>query len=497
MPEKIEIPVDLEYAGKLEMQVADAASDTDKIVRIIYRPDTEPSNPVLFGSRDVSGIGQMVGLDRMDDGTWRTDIQMKANESRELSMHIGMPEGPPDFDSPQHFKSQICLMRGELLDSVYTNPQLPESKTGRLEKRIYRPDGSFSEPLPDAYEKKPGEELVDIYLPADYTPDKKYPIQIFLDGDMHVRKDSLGNSIGTPHILDNLIASGKMAPVIAVFSAPSPVAPDGTNQRLREYGCNPQTATRLAQLPQAAANSGLSAEIGNATICGQSMGGLQAIYTAKMHPDVFSRVVAQSPAVWWEPPVERSDEPVFYDNDATWRHALRVPFPVDFHTLDETGRLELSQVDYQGYIHDMLETGVDRLSGKNVPEGNVEIVLQAGTHETGTVSPMTGFEPLTQATKTLAKQLNITPLIHDGAHSSEPWAAGLAITLPALYPGVAMVADNRAASSTEVPAATVDSLVTRQFKDRLADILTDTTLASDPGVEDKSAITPFQTTPKP
>lgn len=142
MPEKIEIPVDLECAWKLGIQVADAASDTDKIVHIIYHPDNEPSKPVFFGS----GEGHMVGLERIDDGSWRTNIQMKANESREFSMHIGMPEGPPDFDKPQHFKSQ---------------------------KRIYRPDGSFSEPLPEEYEKKPGEELVDIYLPADYTLVKK------------------------------------------------------------------------------------------------------------------------------------------------------------------------------------------------------------------------------------------------------------------------------------------------------------------------------------
>lgn len=495
--QSIAIPVDLESAGKIEIRVSNKTTDADRIVSVIYHPDTEPSKPVFFGSRDVTGMGHMVGLNRMNDGTWRTDIPMKANESREFSMHVGMPEGPPDFASPQHFKSQIGLMHGKLVGSIYANPQLPEEKKGRLERRIYRPDGSLSEPLPVAYEKKPEEEIVDIYLPAGYTPEKKYPMQIYLDGDMHVRQDSFGNSMGTPHILDNLIESGQMEPVIAVFTAPSPVAPDGSNPRLREYGCNPETATKLAQLPQAAVNSGLSAETHGATICGQSMGGLQAIYTAKMHPDVFAKVVAQSPAVWWEPPLERSAGPVFYENDTTWRHTLRTPFPVDFQTLDETGKQELSQVDYKGYIHDMLETGVDRLSGKPVPEGQVEIVLQAGTHETGTVSEAAGFEPLTQATKTLARQLNITPLIHDGAHSSEPWAAGLAITLPAIHPGVMLTATNSAASSTEVPAATVDSQVTSRFKARLADTVPDPIFDSELDKEDKSGLTPFQITPKP
>ena len=436
MPKSIEIPADLESGGKIEMRVSEGTSEGESMLHIIYHPEDEPSKPLFFGSRDVTGMGRMIALSRHDDGTWQANIQMKSNESREFSIHIGSPEGPPDFSSPEHFQSKICLMHGDLVNQVYENPKLPEEKKGRLEKRIYRADGGLSEPLPEDYEKKDGEELVDIYIPAGYSPEQKYPIQVFLDGEMHVRKDSFGNSIGTPHILDNLIASGEMAPVITVFTSPSPVAADGSNQRLREYACNPETDARLAHLPQAIANAGLSAEANGATICGQSLGGLQAIYTAKMHPDVFSTVIAQSPAVWWEPPDELSGERAVYEIDATWRHSLRDPFPLELPMLDEALQKEMVSIPYRGYVHEVLDTGVDRLTGKKVPEGEVKIFLQAGTHETGTISRDAGYEPLTQATITLAEQLSTSAFIYDGAHTPQPWATGITTILPSIYPNI-------------------------------------------------------------
>ncbi len=426
---QIHIPAELASGGKVKLSSKPKDGTDDVIVMVTYTPDTPPSDQVFFGNRDRAGIGKMVKMDQLANGSFQVTLEMKQNESREFSMHIGQPLSKPDFSDPQHFKSHISLIDGMLVIEAYPNLSLTEKQKGTLQKRRLLQAGTLSEPISED-ETVPSNEVIYIHLPAGYDQTKSYPIQIMLDGDMHVTEDSFGNCTHTPRLLDNLLATGKIGPAITIFTSPSKPLEDGSNQRLREYACNLETDRHLCQLPQAVAKCGLSVKQDDVTLCGQSLGGLQAIYSAKMHPDIFTKVIAQSPAVWWSPPETMEGDSAFYNQDNTWREPLRKPFPVKFDEISEEEKQVLQDSPYEGYIHHMLKTGFDTISNKPLLAGDVQIILQAGTHETGVVSPFTGKEPLFQATKTLAQQLDIPMLVHDGAHSSEPWAAGLSKLLP-------------------------------------------------------------------
>ncbi len=427
-----ELPLDLECGGSAKIFVRDGIDGTKK-VSILYCPDSKPDDELIFGSRNLTGFGQDFAMTEDPEGVWRADIEMLPNESREFIVCLGRPvNGPPDFDSPRAVRSKVGLINGQLVTKLYPNPALEPARKGRIEQWIFKSDGSMERYDGDA-ELEDDEQLIDVYIPAGYsTAPSPLEVLVMLDGDMHLRQDPYGNSTDAVDVLDNLISRGEMAPSVVVFHTPTPPkgkpGPDQVTPRLKEYGCSEETAGTLARIPKALSEAGVNVKPIHASICGQSMGGLQALFTSHKHPNVFSNVIAQSPALWWRPPaIEPETEPV-YRLDKTWRASLDAPYgTLKYTSDDEALRLELADSGYVGYIHELFGDSTE-----------LNVVLQAGTHETGTISPVTGAEPLTQATKQLSKQLDVPLFIHNGCHCSQPWSTGLVHALPAIMPGPAM-----------------------------------------------------------
>lgn len=451
--DSIDIPVALLHNGSVnfsiyQTQTLSQVSTPETVkVEITYKPDqdTVESGPLYLSYRDDKGFGNVIEMQPDNFGNWKSTREMFPSESSELGIHRVDPRkmnGPPDFDSPDHFQTQIPLVDCHFVREVFPNPSLAaEGRIGTLQRRIYRTDNTISEPL--AEDEHPplaaGEEIIHIYLPHQYshaeTTEKKFPLILMLDGDMHVGIDSYGNKLNTPSILDNLVAEGKMEPSIVIFTAPTSPTAQGT-PRLREYGCSAETASRLASLPHAAANAGLSVGDDGACLCGASMAGIQAIYTAVMHPNVFSRVLAQSPALWWEPPLTLSGDKhhVEYDRAETWRKDPAEKFHINYDALTPAQKTIMDESRYEGFIHHLLSMRKDSRTGESIPEGKIDIHLQVGRNETGTIHPVVGKEPLTQATKTLAKDFNMPLTILDGPHSPNIWASGLCLELPEISP---------------------------------------------------------------
>ncbi|MBB4746375.1 alpha/beta hydrolase [Actinoplanes lobatus] len=152
-----------------------------------------------------------------------------------------------------------------------------------------------------------------------------YPLLLLLDGDLW------GTLLPVAPILDNLIASGRIPPVVALL-------PDGADHATRstEYACDPGHAAFLAALPSSPAGRDLAptTDPARTVIAGQSLGGLMAAFTAVTHPDRFGNVLSQSGAFWW-----KSHTPG--DEEAEWlAHHLAVTKrrPVHWHVevgLDE------------------------------------------------------------------------------------------------------------------------------------------------------------------
>lgn len=424
MPESIKMAVVGESAGLVEVIVDNTSSEI--MVTFVYTPDTKipPPNEMLLGYHDEFGQEHSVSMAKGNNGQWVASRLMAPNESSDFYMHPNVKPG--DLKQKPNIINKVALSDGKILWAVYENPEFPEEMKGTIHKRVLNAEGVLSDPVDESYRLQPGEHIVEVYLPAGFNASepKEYNIEVMLDGDMHLRQDAFGNGMGTKTIFDNLIAEGKMEPVVAVFIPPTPPTwEEGgwvSMPRLKEYGCSPETDAMLAKIPSALKRAGIpvtkdSQKIG---LCGQSMGGLQAVYTAMMHPDVYGQVIAQSPSLWWGPSSERLsdkevDVPVRYEDDRTWRAPL-------------------TNTEEQQYLLRMLKTGYDVFSKQVVPKGEVNVYLQAGIQETGEH----GGEPVTPATILLARELNTECRLHPGGHAAEPWSAGLALLLPQAHPNL-------------------------------------------------------------
>ena len=138
-----------------------------------------------------------------------------------------------------------------------------------------------------------------VYVPANYSAEKKYNLLVVLDGEEYK------NIIPLPTILDNLIANGKINPLIAILI-------DSKNQKTRfhELTCDSTFADFLANelVPWAYENYHTNTDPQQTVITGSSLGGLAAAYTAFRYPKIFGNVLSQSGSFWYYPGWVRDKE---------------------------------------------------------------------------------------------------------------------------------------------------------------------------------------------
>lgn len=137
-----------------------------------------------------------------------------------------------------------------------------------------------------------------VYTPASQDrPAGGYPVLVVLDGGGYLDLASFDI------VLDNVIAEGRITPVIAAFLDPrtglTPAEPD---MRMSHYALNDSFIKALADdlLPLLAAGYGTSRRPEDTGILGASLGGLTATYAAILKPEAFGLCAAQSPSYWWE-----------------------------------------------------------------------------------------------------------------------------------------------------------------------------------------------------
>ncbi|MGW1839122.1 enterochelin esterase [Streptomyces sp. NPDC002067] len=135
-----------------------------------------------------------------------------------------------------------------------------------------------------------GARRVRLYRPPHTAPDTELPVLVLLDGEHWQPR------LGLAHLLDNLIADGRIPPVAALL----PESVDAAT-RWRELTCRPEFVAFLTEelLPWAAGHLPLTADPARTVIAGQSLGGLTAAYAALTAPHRFGNVLAQSGSFWW------------------------------------------------------------------------------------------------------------------------------------------------------------------------------------------------------
>jgi len=138
------------------------------------------------------------------------------------------------------------------------------------------------------------ERRVWVYTPAGYEPDRSepYDVLVLFDGTGYVKMSPL------PTILDNLIASGAIPPLVAIM-------PCSISQaiRLRELLLHvPFNAFLVNELmPWAHERYPLTDDPLRVVVSGASAGGLGAAYAAFEHPELFGNVLSLSGAFVFSP----------------------------------------------------------------------------------------------------------------------------------------------------------------------------------------------------
>jgi enterochelin esterase family protein len=150
-----------------------------------------------------------------------------------------------------------------------------------------------------------GDRTFGLYLPPGY--DQKaapYGVLVVLDGQQYGNGPNV--TVPTPIILDNLIAAGKIPPLVAVL-----VNNLNEEARERDLRCSEPFAHFLARelVPWVRAHYRVSARAERTTISGSSFGGLCAAFCGLRHSDVFGNVLSQSGSYWYTPDGDTPAEP--------------------------------------------------------------------------------------------------------------------------------------------------------------------------------------------
>lgn len=130
-----------------------------------------------------------------------------------------------------------------------------------------------------------------VYLPAR-QPAGPLPLLLLFDEDAYLGR------VPTPTILDNLIASGRIPPVMAVL-----VGNPTRDSRSEELPCNPRFADMVAGelLPWLSARYPVTPDPARTVVAGSSYGGLASAWLGLRHPQRFGRVLSLSGSFWWAP----------------------------------------------------------------------------------------------------------------------------------------------------------------------------------------------------
>jgi enterochelin esterase family protein len=140
-----------------------------------------------------------------------------------------------------------------------------------------------------------------IYYPVRYNQDAVYPVLYVTDGYEYLH-ERLGNM---KVILDNLIADGKIKPLLVIFIDHREPVNRSNNRRMMELAMNNHYLNFIADefIPAIENQHNVSKAREDRGIMGSSMGGLTAAYFAFSRPEVFGLAGIQSPAFWFKPAI--------------------------------------------------------------------------------------------------------------------------------------------------------------------------------------------------
>jgi len=220
-------------------------------------------------------------------------------------------------EDPEEDPSDFPLIR-----SVLQMPEAPPQPW--IQPRADAPSGQVS--LQRVQSDVLGNERrVWVYTPPGYAPhsDVAYGLLILFDGWPAMK------SLHTPTILDNLLASGRLPPLVALFVD----SLDGET-RMRELLYHKPLNDFLVKelVPWARSAYRVTTDPRQTIVGGVSAGGLAAAFAALHHPGTFGCVLSQSGAFRHNP--EGEEEPFWLARQFAAREKLDLSFHLDAGLLE-------------------------------------------------------------------------------------------------------------------------------------------------------------------
>lgn len=285
-----------------------AGVENERLVTFIWRGGEETRNVlVVVSPSDLASEEGIAGarLSRIP-GTdvWSKTRRMRADARFGYAFSVNEPLTVPATDAEEEArwaalkpdplnprKAVEPLVSLAELPAARPQPWIvprPEVPKGRLTESTFRSD------------QLGNERIVKIYTPPGYDPKgKPYGLLVVLDGRTYT------SDIPGQTILDNLLAAGRIPPLVAVF-----IANPSAEARVRELSCHPPFAEFLTRelLPWVRRGYRITDDPARTAIAGSSLGGLAAACAAVRHPEVFGNVLSLSGSFYWRPPDEAEPE---------------------------------------------------------------------------------------------------------------------------------------------------------------------------------------------
>lgn len=288
---------------KVDVATAETATDRNQYVEAFMERVKSAGTPLIENDTTAVYIyqGPETRVQILGDLTqWSSNIEMEHIPGTDIHYYRGIHPAKARLeyllvlDDKPPIPDPLCPYRilnglgahSELGMPGYTyHPALQETRTG--EPGDYK---RVTQHLLNAgimgYPSK-----IYVYTPPEYhAGNKNYPTVYILDGQDYIEYGHM------PHVLDWLIKSRQLAPVIAVFLAPPNRHLPNEPNRVTEYGMNPDYARFVSEeVAPFIQEHYRSLDYPSARlIAGPSFAGLASAYISFQHPDIFGLGYSQS-----------------------------------------------------------------------------------------------------------------------------------------------------------------------------------------------------------
>jgi enterochelin esterase family protein len=272
------------------------------LVTFVWRGTPATRNVVVLGSFGARPIADAAMTRLEDSDVWYLTLRLPSGARFAYSLS---PNDPMTFEPPRSAQRMASVQADPLNPNRWSCPaeasryecqsmvELPGAPPQPwLGRKSGTPAGAIDKHQIKS-ELLKNERRISVYTPPGYRAGGgPYALLVLFDEGAYL------NQVPTPAILDNLVAAGRIPPIVAVL-----IANPSQETRSKELPPNPAFAEFLATelVPWVRAHYTVTTDPSQTVIAGSSFGGIAATYAGLRHPELFGNVLCQSGSFWWAP----------------------------------------------------------------------------------------------------------------------------------------------------------------------------------------------------